>query len=146
MSSPAFRGEGLNPLVRENVDMLGQRYADRLIPTVSTVPDADSGKPPKSFRPQRMLELETRTDLAPAGVGKAPLEADARADVESEEDQWKDDDETSKDRRFVPRKASAAVWMNDQIGADSGLAASGFATKNADVHHLEARQAYPSSS
>lgn len=67
-----------------------------------------------------MLEPETRNDLALASVGKAPLEADASADVDSEDDQWEDDDETSKDRRFVPRKASAAVWMNDQIGAESG--------------------------
>jgi hypothetical protein len=117
MSSPAFRGEGLNPLVRENVDMLGQRYADKLISTVSTVPDADGGKPPKSFRPQPTLEPETRNDLAPAGAGNAPLEADAGTDVESRADQEEDDDETPKDRHSVSSKTSAAVWMNDQIGA-----------------------------
>jgi hypothetical protein len=95
--------------------MLGQRYADKLIPTVSTVPDADSGKPPKSFRPQPMLELETRTDLAPAGAGYVLV--DTCTDVESEVGQEEDDDEMSKDRYPVSSKASAAVWMNDQIGA-----------------------------
>jgi hypothetical protein len=38
--------------------MLGQRYADKLIPTVSIVSDADNGNPPKSFWPQPMLEPE----------------------------------------------------------------------------------------
>ena len=107
------KGEGGNPLVRENVDMLGKRYADKLMSTVSTRPEGETAERPKTFRaqpmPQAGLAFTPREPVAsvPAEIPLSRAELGyAGPEAESGSDDDQDEDELDKDRRFVPRKHS----------------------------------------
>lgn len=104
------KGEGGNQLVRENVDVLRQRYADKLMSTVAPRPEGETAEPPKTFRPQSMLQPVAQIAPDPVGDGFPPVEPEKGAGVPDHgHDNYNgddDDDEADKDRRFVPRKES----------------------------------------
>ena len=112
------KGEQGSRLVVDNAEVLKKPYVDKLMSTVSPLPEGAAVEAPKSFRQQPMVQPEVR---APAPADPEPIKAEAprfgmapepdRPVAEAEDDDEDDEDdedehERAKERRFVPRKES----------------------------------------